>query len=166
MKMKGLIFICLAVLLVISTAGCQPAPTPTAAPTYTPYPTYTPFPTKTPIPTATQTATLRPSATPTITPTPRPYVPPTATSADTDGKKKGGGGTPLTWLNETSHIIKIVATGPATYTVTLQAFEEKEVQWVAGAYDILYYLDGASSPAGYDYLVVVAEQHYLLRLRL
>lgn len=165
MKSKGIVFTLFALVSLISLSGCAVfsafAPTSTPVPTYTPYPTYTPFPTATEIPTATATATERPTATPTVTPTRVPYVAPTAT---TGGSSKGGGSTPITWANETSHTIKIVAVGAVTYTVNLAAHQTVEVHWNSGYYEVYYYLDGSSSAGGYETLYVDPERHYLLTL--
>jgi hypothetical protein len=71
---------------------------------------------------------------------------------------------PVTWKNETSHLIKVVASGPASYTITLQPQQELMVYWVAGDYYIEYYLDGSGTVAGTDNYRVEPEQHNLLVL--
>jgi hypothetical protein len=158
---------CISIATLFLLLGCQMSIGATPQPTYTPYPTYTPLPTATLLPTATKTPTeIPPTATmePSATATKKPYVPkvPVQPTAGSDnGQTSSGGGTPVDWKNETSHFIKIVAVGPATYVLQLTAQQQVEVQWLAGEYTVKYYLDGASSPAGMDTLIVVAEQHNL-----
>jgi len=172
MKNRGLFFGFL-IVLVLASMGCALTsrlfPTPTPQPTYTPLPTYTPVPTSTKVPTA--TATEMPTATavptqvpPTATATARPYIAPTAAPATQVPQQSSGGNTPVTWANETSHVIKIVASGGTTYTITLQAHETRQVYWNAGTYQVKYYLDGSSSVAGSESITIKAEQHYLYTL--
>ena len=153
--------------------GCQtiaqiispPTSTPTVTATFTPTQTFTPLPTATSTPRPTATATKAPTATPVPTkvPTQKPVVP-TVAAPTTDSSGSTGGSTPVTWQNETSHIIKVVAKGPATYTVTLQPHSEQMVYWAAGKYTLYYYLDGSSSVAGQETYTVKSEEHNLLIL--
>lgn len=166
-------FVSMAVLL----AGCQtiaqiisPATsTPTVTATLTPTETFTPVPTATRTPKPTATATLAPTKTPVPTkiptkvPTQKPALP-TAAPTTSDSGGVSGGSAPVTWQNETSHIIKVVANGPANYTVTLQPHSEQMVNWAAGDYTLYYYLDGSSSIAGKETYTVKSEQHNLLVL--
>lgn len=137
-----------------------PIPTFTPYPTSTPYPTFTPYPTYTPLPTSTLTST--PTTSPTKTKI--PYTGPTLTP--TKNKNKNDNSlNPITWINETSHVIKIVAVCmQATYTVTLKSGETQTVWWARGQCSIKYYLDGGSSPAGTDSLTIYNEEHKTLRL--
>lgn len=162
-------FVSMAALL----AGCQtiaqiisPATsTPTVTATFTPTQTFTPVPTATRTPKPTATATLAPTETPVPTkvPTKKPVLP-TAAPTTSDSGSVSGSTTPVTWQNETSHIIKVVANGPANYTVTLQPHSEQMVNWVAGDYTLYYYLDGSSSVAGKETYTVKPEEHNLLVL--
>ncbi len=174
MKLIKIAFVFCLVLAVFLLTGCQtiaqiisPATmTPTATATFTPTQTYTPLPTSTHTPTATATATEKPTATPTQVPTQKPVVPTStkAQAAPTTASSSKGGDTPVTWQNETSHVIKVVATGAGNYTLVLQPHEEQMVYWNSGNYTINYYLDGGSSIAGVDYFTVRTEEHNLLVL--
>jgi hypothetical protein len=174
MKVKQVFLLSFTIVFVVILTSCQaifPALAPaTTVPTYTLYPTYTEYPTPTEAPTLAPTATsIPPTATDTAVPTAtkKPYVPPAATKAPaqpTSGSSGSSGSTPVTWNNETSHVIKIVASGPANYTLTLGAHEEKMVYWNSGTYTVLYYLDGSSSVGGYDTIKVDPEEHNLYTL--
>ncbi len=172
MKLLRVVLVVCFVSLAALLAGCQtiaqiisPATlTPTVTATFTPTQTFTPIPTFTRTPKPTVTATTAPTATPlpTKVPTQKPVLP--VVASPTTGVGDSGGTTPVTWQNETSHVIKVVANGPANYTVTLQPHSEQMVNWVAGNYTIYYYLDGSSSVAGQETYTVSPEQHNLLVL--
>jgi len=172
MKLLRVVLVVCFVSLAVLLAGCQtiahiisPATmTPTVTATFTPTQTFTPIPTFTRTPKPTATATIAPTATPVPTkvPTQKPMIPIVASPTTDVGDS--GGTTPVTWQNETSHVIKVVANGPANYTVTLQPHSEQMVNWVAGNYTIYYYLDGGSSVVGQETYTVSPEQHNLLVL--
>jgi len=138
-------------------------------PTLTPFPTDTPFPTATPYPTATATEI---APTETDVPTKIPYVPPTKTadaaptstpvSPTAVNASSSSGSTPVTWKNETSHSVEIVAKGSATYTLNLAPGGEAQVNWAAGDYSVNYYLDGNTNSSGSETITVSPEIHNLL----
>jgi len=173
MKYYRVALVVCIVSMAVLLSGCQtiaqiisPATsTPTVTATFTPTQTFTPMPTPTHTPKPTATPTLAPTETPVPTkvPTQKPVLP-TVAPTTSDAGSAPGGATPVTWQNETSHIIKVVANGPANYTVTLQPHSEQMVKWVAGNYTLYYYLDGSSTVAGKETYTVKSEQHNLLVL--
>jgi len=165
---KNVFILVFALTALFSLTSCtimeQLVTTATPLPTYTPFPTYTPLPTYTSVPTATNTPVptqVPPTASPTVKPSLTPTMKSPATAVP---QQSGAGSTPVTWKNETSHIIKIVTSGAGSYTLTLQPHEERMVYWNAGNYTVTYYLDGSSSIAGQESLTVKAEEHNLYTL--
>lgn len=114
------------------------------------------------MPTATKTPTVVPTKTQTQAPTAKPTKKPV--TAPPAGGSESGGSTPVTWKNETSHVVRLIASGAGNYSLTLQPQEEKMVYWDPGIYRVVYYLDGGSTIAGTDYFEVKAEVRNLLVL--
>jgi hypothetical protein len=104
-----------------------------------------------------------PTDTPEVVPT-RVYVRPTSGTSykPTQGVTPNLGTVPVTFTNNTSHRMKIVAVGPITYTFFIDSGSTQDLNWAPGNYTLTAYYDTGGFYASTTY--AVNENHALFTL--